>query len=69
MFLDGNVSNISAEHIQKWVNLVCELKPNEVQIYTIERKTPTDKVKPVPKETLHHIKNLLIDRNISAKVY
>lgn len=69
MFLDGNVSNITPEHIQKWVNLVCELQPKEVQIYTIERKTPTDKIKPVSKETLQQIKELLSKRNILAKVY
>jgi len=69
MFLEGSISNVTTEHLQKWVELVCTLVPNEVQIYTIERKTPTDKIKPVPKETLQNIKNMLTARNINAKVY
>lgn len=69
MFLEGAVSNISPEHIEKWLNLVCELKPQQVQIYTIERSTPSDKVKPVKKEILEQIRDKLIEQGINAKCY
>lgn len=69
MFMDGAISNISDEHIEKWLELICELKPEQVQVYTIERKTPTDRVKPVSKEFLQNIRDLLIARNIKAQSY
>ena len=69
MFLDGIVSNISPEHIEKWIKLVCELKPKQVQIYTIERSTPADKVTPIKKELLEKIRDQLIEQGIDAKCY
>ena len=69
MFLDGVVSNVSPEHIEKWVQLVCELKPQQVQIYTIERSTPSDKIMPVNKELLQHIRDQLLDKGINAQCY
>lgn len=69
MFLDGTVSNVSPEHIEKWLKLVCELKPQQVQIYTIERSTPTDKVQPVKKEVLDQIRDRLLEQGINAKSY
>ena len=69
MFLEGTVSNVSPSHIEKWLKLVCELKPQNVQIYTIERSTPSDKVTPVKKEILENIRDRLLEQGINAKCY
>lgn len=69
MFLEGAVNNSEPEHIAEWVQLVKKLNPQEVQVYSIERKAPTDKVTPISKSKLAEIRDLLISEGIVAKSY
>lgn len=69
MFIEGAVSNTSEEHLSKWLQLVKELNPKEVQIYSIDRAPPTDKVLPVSKQKLKEISQQLQDMGINAKYF
>ncbi|PCJ57645.1 MAG: radical SAM protein [Planctomycetota bacterium] len=69
MFIQGAISNIEEDHLTEWFSLIKLLAPNFVQIYSIDRSTPTDKVKKVPIELLENIKNNVLSMGISAQCY
>lgn len=53
MFIRGEfegevIDNTTEEEISAWLELVRELKPREVMIYTIDRETPVKTLEKVP---------------------
>jgi len=62
MFLSGNykgkpADNTSNKEVDAWIELLKEIKPKQVMIYTIERDTPSPGLKKVTPEKLHGIAN------------
>ena len=55
MFIDGAITNIRGEAYEAWADLVGELKPKKVHIYSIERPTTEFGVKRVAPEKLQSI--------------
>jgi len=55
MFVDGDISNTRGEAYQAWVNLVGELQPSLVHIYSIERPTAELGFREVEPKKLHKI--------------
>lgn len=60
MFVRGTfegqkVDNTVKEEIDAWLNLLAQIKPKEVMIYTIDRDTPAPDLEKVPAEELHAI--------------
>ncbi|MFH0777459.1 MAG: radical SAM protein [Candidatus Eisenbacteria bacterium] len=62
--------NSSEESIARWVELVGRLKPSDVQIYTLDRQSPSLEVERLSKEKLEDIARLL-ERltGVKARVY
>lgn len=60
MFLKGihegkSIDNTTEQEINSWLNIVKELKPKEVMIYTIDRETPEKNLEKISIETLKEI--------------
>lgn len=68
-FVDGEISNSSDAAVRAWADLVRELRPERVQIYTINRKPAAHDVWPVSRGRLEEIAALLRARTgIRARV-
>jgi wyosine [tRNA(Phe)-imidazoG37] synthetase (radical SAM superfamily) len=69
-FIDGIVSNVGDKAVREWVELVRELRPRAVQIYTIDRPPWKCDVRSVSQQQLEEIACLLRDRTgIEAGVF
>jgi len=55
MFVRGRVDNTTEEEIAAWIRLVGEIRPESVQIYSLDRAAPDARLEPVPFETLRAI--------------
>jgi wyosine [tRNA(Phe)-imidazoG37] synthetase (radical SAM superfamily) len=55
MFTQGRVDNTTPTAVADWVARLTEINPHEVQIYSIDRKTPDLKLEPVSKTRLKEI--------------
>ncbi len=60
MFITGtyngkSVDNTSNKEVEEWINLLKEIKPEKVMIYTIERDTPSANIKKVIPDKLYTI--------------
>jgi wyosine [tRNA(Phe)-imidazoG37] synthetase (radical SAM superfamily) len=69
-FVDGAISNVGEGAVREWADLVGELEPRGVQIYTIDRPAAQAGVRPVCAARLEEIAALLRWRmGIEAEVY
>jgi wyosine [tRNA(Phe)-imidazoG37] synthetase (radical SAM superfamily) len=62
VFFTGKIENSSHENVKKWIEKLKEIKPKEVQIYTIDRPTEQELEKISRKklmEIANNVKNLL----------
>ncbi|HOV71163.1 MAG TPA: radical SAM protein [Dysgonamonadaceae bacterium] len=75
MFLRGEfegnkIDNTTEKEVSAWLELVREMNPREVMIYTIDRQTPTKQLKKVPLEDLkkiaERVKQLGIKTNVAG---
>ena len=60
MFLRGEhegikLDNTTPEELEKWLDIVTQLRPKEVMIYTIDRATPAKQLQKVPLDELETI--------------
>ena len=73
MFLKGEVDGqvidcTDAEHCRLWRDLVRELKPREVMMYTIDRETPAQNLQKVTVEEMTAIAQELIDEGFAIQI-
>jgi len=70
MFIRGSYDNTDEPHLTAWVGLVGEIRPQGVQVYTIDRPTAAEGIEAVPGETLRAIAERLTSATgIPADVY
>ncbi len=55
MFVRGQVDNSSDEQVASWIEALRELHPSQVQIYTLDRGTASEKLLRVPRSRLNEI--------------
>jgi wyosine [tRNA(Phe)-imidazoG37] synthetase (radical SAM superfamily) len=68
-FIDGSVSNVGRDTVQRWADLVVELEPRRVQVYTIDRRPADLDIRPVSEARLEEVACLLRARTgIEAEV-
>jgi len=69
-FGDNKIDNTTEKEVSAWLELVREMNPREVMIYTIDRQTPTKQLKKVPLEDLkkiaERVKQLGIKTNVAG---
>ena len=73
MFLKGEVDGqvidcTDAEHCRLWRDLVRELKPREVMMYTIDRETPAQNLQKVTVEEMTDIAQELINEGYTIQI-
>ncbi len=73
MFTRGIVNNVifdntTIDDLQLWENIVTEVKPEKVMIYTIDRNTPVDGLKKISVEELTTIATRLEKHSIEVQV-
>ena len=73
MFLKGEVDGkvidcTNPEHCQAWRDLVMELQPREVMIYTIDRETPAQNLQKVTVEEMRRIAQPIIDAGMEVQI-
>ena len=70
VLVDGEISNIENEEIEKWIERLNYVKPREVQIYSIDRPSADQNLKLVGKEKLKQIaRKAEKSTGISVKVF
>ena len=60
------IDNTTPDELEGWFNVVDELKPQKVMVYTLDRKTPAKDLQKCPSETLHQIAAALEKRGIQV---
>lgn len=73
MFLKGEVDGVvidctEEEHVQAWQNLVRELAPREVMMYTIDRETPAKDLHKVTVEEMEKIAAPLKEEGFNIQI-
>jgi wyosine [tRNA(Phe)-imidazoG37] synthetase (radical SAM superfamily) len=74
MFIRGEYKgeifdNTTAEEVDKWLDLLLEIKPKNVMIYPIERDTPTSGLIKISKEELDIIAEKVRNKGLEVLVY
>ncbi len=62
LFVDGAVENISREKRERWLQLLTELRPEQAQIYSLDRPPAASGLKRVPLETLERFAREAVER-------
>ena len=60
--------NSSDEAIQKWVNIINDLKPKQVMLYSLDRSTPVKNLEEIDQNRLQKIAEILNQQNINTLV-
>jgi len=69
LFADGSDGNTNAEEIHAWVDAVVWVKPIAVQLYTLARGYPSDRIGPVGTRLLAAIRDRLLALGVPAAVF
>jgi wyosine [tRNA(Phe)-imidazoG37] synthetase (radical SAM superfamily) len=69
LFTKGLEGNFTPGHLEAWVEQVKKISPLFVQLYTLDRESPTASLIPVDKNELLHIRSLLEKENIPSGVF
>lgn len=71
LILDGRVSNASLDNLKSIANIIGDINPKSVQLYTIVRAPAESYVKPVSKSILNKLQNFIlhVNREINVGVY
>lgn len=69
LFANGEDGNYKSDNIKDWIEILKSINPKNVQIYTLDRGYPSDKIYPLEVEELEYLQILLKDNNIKAEIY
>ena len=69
LFAGGPEGNTEANQIKNWVSRVKYINPSLVQIYTLDRGTPSSSLIKLEKEDLTAVKSMLDREGINSEVY
>jgi hypothetical protein len=69
LFTKGPGGNFTSEHLNSWVEQIKIISPLFVQLYTLDRESPTASLIPVEKNELLHIRTLLEREKIASGVF
>ncbi len=74
LFLKGDYNKMSIDNtqpgeVEKWLELLQEISPAEVQIYTLDRKSPTKALIKISEQELKYISSKVEQKGIQSKVY
>ncbi len=67
MFLAGEGFD-SAENVEAWMDIVREVRPREVMVYTIDRETPSKNLTKFSVERMRELVQPLVDEGFDVKI-
>ncbi|MGM9741858.1 MAG: radical SAM protein [Candidatus Cryptobacteroides sp.] len=69
MFLKGpGIDSLAADNLEAWRNIVRELRPREVMMYTLDRPAPAEGLEKVPVESMEEAATLLIQEGFKVQI-
>ena len=69
-FMTGSVDNVHRENVEAWIRALRRIKPEDVQMYTIDRPSAEGRIARVERSVLEKIAQEVEDRTgVKAKVY
>jgi wyosine [tRNA(Phe)-imidazoG37] synthetase (radical SAM superfamily) len=69
LFAEGPAGNAEPGEIRAWIENVVALRPEAVQLYTLDRGCPCDEIGPVGRRLLETIRDVLISAGVAAEAY
>jgi len=69
LFTGGPLGNLTEEHVQAWTGRLLEVRPRRVQIYTLARTSPCQRLTQLSREDLLPVKAKLRAAGIRAEVF
>ena len=69
MFLKGpGINSLAADNLEAWRNIVRELRPREVMMYTLDRPAPAEGLEKVPVESMEEAATPLIQEGFKGQI-
>jgi wyosine [tRNA(Phe)-imidazoG37] synthetase (radical SAM superfamily) len=65
----GPSGNYREDYLEAWLDLLAEINPVLVQIYSLDRGYPSERILPIDQKELFVLKDRLLHKNINAEVY
>ena len=69
LFTAGPKGNLKRDHVEDWLARIAEIRPVDVQIYTLARPVPSPDIGPAPAAALLDIRDRLRRAGLSARVF
>jgi len=69
LFTKGPEGNFTPGHVSSWIKQIKKIEPLFVQVYTLDRDSPTKTITSLDRGELLHIRTLLEMANIPAQYY
>ena len=69
IFLKGpGINSLAADNLEAWRNIVRELRPREVMMYTLDRPAPAEGLEKVPVESMEEAATPLIQEGFKVQI-
>ncbi len=69
LFASGEEGNFEPAGVTAWLEKIQQIRPSDVQIYTLDRGYPSQHIYPVIWDDLLRVENRLKDEGLTAKAY
>jgi wyosine [tRNA(Phe)-imidazoG37] synthetase (radical SAM superfamily) len=69
LFTAGDHGNSKGKNIEHWIEKLKQISPSYVQIYTLDRGYPSNRIYPVEFEWLYELQNILNELEIKSIAY
>lgn len=69
LFTAGPLGNAGPDNVRDWIGRLIRIAPRTVQVYTLDRGYPSDRIRRCGLAPLRRIRNQCIDNNINAHVF
>jgi wyosine [tRNA(Phe)-imidazoG37] synthetase (radical SAM superfamily) len=69
LFSGGPKGNFNPENIDAWIERIREISPTSVQLYTLDRGFPSDKIEPLNRPQLLELQKRLTSAGIVGEVF
>jgi wyosine [tRNA(Phe)-imidazoG37] synthetase (radical SAM superfamily) len=69
LFASGPRGNLGRDEVAAWLDAVRAIRPSAVQVYTLDRPTPSAGLQPAPRAALDEIAGQLAARGVRADVF
>jgi wyosine [tRNA(Phe)-imidazoG37] synthetase (radical SAM superfamily) len=69
LLVDGPDGNLDAREMDAWLARVAAIRPRAVQLYTLDRPVPSDRIEAATRERLHAVGERVSALGVPAQVF